>query len=54
MGMWHKVIEAGGKFVDEATAMFSDGTILKLSEFTAVRLGFLENTLEVFIYCLGL
>jgi hypothetical protein len=53
LGIWEEEIETGGKFADEAIAMFNDGTMLRLSELTAVRVCFLLKALEVFIYFLG-
>ncbi len=41
-------IDVGGIFVDVTNGMLVDGTMLMLSEFTAVRLSFLANTLEAF------
>jgi hypothetical protein len=52
-GIWEEDIDTGGKFFDEAIAMFNDGTMLRLIELTAVRVCFFPKALKVFIYCLG-
>jgi hypothetical protein len=47
-GMCDNDIDVGWSFGDVANGVLFDGTMLMLSEFTAVRLDFLANTVEVF------
>ena len=51
LGIW---AEGDGMLVDDATAMLIDGSMLKFREFTAVKLFFLVNGLDAFVYSLGL
>ena len=53
LGMYDTDVVAGGRFVDEVTAMFKDGTMLRLRECTALKLLFLVNGIETFTYCFG-